>query len=342
MANELRERIEGHFADAGVPVSVYHGGLTAAARGVTGIEGKIPFIGGGAKTRFDRRHHALDAAVVSLLNPSVAQTLAQRNNLRIAQRFNRHNGQDWREFFGYPGKSRERFQMWREHMDLLAELIKEGFEEHSIPVTQNLRLRLGDGKVHEDTITPFVRRQLSEPFTVEQVDAASTPALWTALTRCEDFDPEHGLPENPQRRIRVRGDHLGPESYVELFDKPRAAVAVRDGWAQHGDSIHHARIYRWEQRGRSRFGMLRVFAVDLHAHRNQNLFTVEPKPAWISMRAADPLLGKADLDEREYVGWLVKGDEIVVRTDGPLNSTVQRLNKILGTSITNWVVEGFE
>lgn len=333
MANELRDRIAAHFGDT--KVSVYRGAVTAGARGAAGIAQKIPFLGGCGKTRLDRRHHAVDAAIVALLDESVARTLAERNNLRATQAYRPDPGNDWRNYRGNGPQAVARFEEWRSRMDELAALLTGAFEEDRVIVMENLRLRLGDGKGHDDTIHQLTRRCLGEAFTRSEIDAASTPALWTALTRDPDYDPGKGLPANPGRRLRLQGTHLGADDVIEFFDKPRAALAVRGGWAQLGDSIHHARIYRWEERGRVKYGMLRVFTADLLRHRNDDLFTVEPKPSWISMRVAHPSIGGSDLSEKEYLGWLVPGDEILVPADAAPTAP------LLG-SVRRWKVRGFE
>src|SRR5699024_1026754 len=76
MANELRARVAQRFADHDTKVSVYRGELTAEARNAAGITKKLKFIDGYGKTRLDRRHHAVDAAVVAFTTPYVAETLA--------------------------------------------------------------------------------------------------------------------------------------------------------------------------------------------------------------------------------------------------------------------------
>lgn len=333
MANELRDRVSARFP--GSKVSVYQGAVTAGARQAAGIADKIPFIGGGGKTRLDRRHHAVDAATIALLDESVARTLTERNNLRVTQSYQRSADGSWRDYHGRGPQAIARFHSWRARMEALAVLLTHAFEEDRVVVMENLRLRLGDGKLHDDTIHPLVRRQVGEAFTRNEIDAAATPALWTALTRDPEFDPKGGLPANPERRLRVHGTQFGPDDEIEFFDKLRAALAVRDGWAQLGDSIHHARIYRWSERGKVRYGMLRVFTADLMRHRHEDLFSVVPKPSWISMRVAHPSIGRADLLEKEYLGWLVPGDEILVpeatAPTAPVVGVVRR-----------WKVRGFE
>ena len=199
--------------------------------------------------------------------------------------------------------------------------------------TENLRLRIGNGRVHDDTINPMTRRRVGDAFTRADIDAASTPQLWIALTRDPEFDDKNGLPENPSRRLRIQGTWYTADEEIPFFDRPRAALAVRDGWAQ-ADTIHHARIYRWQEKGATKYGMLRVFAADLHKHAREDLFNVAPHPAWISMRTAHPSIGRSNLSDKEYLGWLVPGDEILTRD-------VIYTPAGLGP-VARWKVRGFE
>ena len=348
MANELRDRIAAHFkganSSAGTKkVFVYRGALTADARRVAGIEDRIPWIGGGGKTRLDRRHHAVDAAVQTLLDESVARTLAERISLRDAERYRRDGIETWKTHSGCASEDQSRFAEWRTAMADLADLLIRSFNEDRVVVTENLRLRLGSGRVHEDTINQLTRHSVGDAFTRGEIDAASTPQLWTALTRDPDFDEQNGLPANSLRKLRLRDTWLDATDAIEFFDKPRAALAVRGGWAALGDSIHHARIYRWEEKGKVKYGMLRVFSVDLFKHRHEDLFSVEPIPSWISMRTAHPSIGRADLAAKEYVGWLVPGDELLVNMGtGLLSGHVANASEVLGLGThQRWKVTGF-
>ena len=103
MADELHRRIDWYFnakqyvnsasiddAEAETmktTVSVFQGRVTASARRAAGIEGKIHFIGQQSKTRLDRRHHAVDASVIAMMNTAAAQTLMERESLRESQRY---------------------------------------------------------------------------------------------------------------------------------------------------------------------------------------------------------------------------------------------------------------
>ena len=115
MAVELRTRIEGFYRtrdEESVPsVGVYRGQLTAEARKASGFESRVNLIGERGKTRFDRRHHAMDALVIALMNPSVSRTLALRVNMRDAQRLAGLE-ETWKNFYGKPGEASQRFESW--------------------------------------------------------------------------------------------------------------------------------------------------------------------------------------------------------------------------------------
>ena len=350
MANELRGRIAAKHGPS-TKVLVYQGSLTAGAREAAGIAQRIPFIGGQGKTRFDRRHHAVDAAVVTLLDASVARTLAERNSLRASRFYApRSEQENWKTYSGHSPTAQRRFDEWRGSMATLADLLGSAFADDRVVVTEALRLRLGDGRVHEDTVRPLVFRPVSSALTRDEIDAASGVGLWHALTRDPDFGPSEGLPANPNRRLRVHGTHYGPDDMVGFFGdsakdaiQPKAALAVRGGWAALGDSIHHARIYRWTEKGKTKWGMLRVFAADLYQHRHEDLFSIPPNPSWISMRNAHPSIGRGDFSHKEYVGWIVAGDELRVSVTGRLaTGHVGRAIRALELDQPSmWTVTGF-
>lgn len=340
MANELRQRIEVHFRDAGTKVSVYRGRITSEARKASGLEGRIPLIGGGGKTRLDRRHHAVDAAVVAMLDESVARTLAERINLRDAQNATRENP-TWKDYSGRYPASIERFELWKEQMLAVGDLLADALNNDEIPVMEDLRLRLADGAAHDDTIRPLVRRKVSDELDLETIDRASTPALWVALTREPDFDPEHGLPHNPDRRIRVNGTHLGPDDEIGFFGSGAAAIAVRGGYAEIGSTIHHARVFRIDGGKKPSYAMLRVFATDLLRYRNEDLFSAPIPPQSISMRTAPKKLREAIASGNAVeLGWLVVGDELEIDMSGFTTGQIgDFLKEYPGTK--RWKLAGF-
>src|SRR5699024_7595065 len=307
MANELRHRIQEHFRLQGsnTEVAVYRGALTAEARRASGIEKRLRFIGGTGKSRLDRRHHAVDAAVITLTDASIAKTLAWRTHIRQTEWVTREN-ETWKEFEGASPASIARFRDWRQRMQALSELLSDALDEDRIPVTENLRLRLANGAAHMDTIQKFDARMVGDEIAEAIIDRASTPALWCALTRHEDFVPGSGLPENPSRSLRVHGRTLGADTEIQFFASPAAAIAVRGGYAEIGNTSHHARIFRIDGGTKPVFAMLRVFGVDLLPHRRADLFSAPIPPHSISMRKAEPKLRRAIAEgNATELGWHV-------------------------------------
>ena len=318
MAIELRTRIDGFYrklkAESTPSIGIYRGQLTAEARKASGFENRVNLIGGKGKTRFDRRHHAMDALVIALMNQSVSQTLGLRVNMRESQRI---TGQEetWKNFYGKPGQASARFEQWRNSMLRAAELFNIELAKNTVPFVENVRLRVGSSKMHDDTIRKFTHAKLGAALSTDVIDRAETPALWTALTRLPDFDPKNGLPEDPTREIMVHGRRITADEELNFFASQSAFLKVRGGYVEIGGSIHHARIYRIEGK-KTTYAMVRVFSTDLVHMTHEDVFTTELKPSTISMRTADPKIRKALADgTATQIGWLVEGDELQVETD---------------------------
>ena len=347
MANELHHRIAAAYPET--TVMVYRGSITAAARKAAGIDSRINLIGEkGRKDRLDRRHHAVDASVVALMEPSVAKTLAERSSLRGEQRLTGKE-QTWKQYTGSTVGAREHFEMWRGHMLHLTELFNERLAEDKVYVTQNIRLRLSDGNAHTVNPSKLVSHRLGDGLTVQQIDRACTPALWCALTREKDFDGKNGLPAREDRLIRVHGQELTSNDHIKLFskkrgndtkEKPFGAITVRGGFVEIGPSIHHARIYRIEGK-KPVYAMLRVFTHDLLSQRHGDLFSAVIPPQSISMRCAEPKLRKAiTTGNATYLGWVVVGDELEINVDsftsGQIASFLEEYPRT-----TRWRIRGF-
>ena len=361
MAVELRTRIEGFYRtrdEEAVPsVGVYRGQLTAEARKASGFESRVNLIGGRGKTRFDRRHHAMDALVIALMNPSVSRTLALRVNMRDAQRLAGLE-ETWKNFYGKPGEASQRFESWRESMLRGVELFNIALSDNAIPFNENIRLRMNSSAVHEDTLFSFshtkpvkkgsttmkergVQCALGDAIPIDLIDRAETPALWTALTRCSDFDPVKGLPENLNRTIVVNGRHVGPTELLNFFGSPSACLKVRGGYVKLANSIHHARIYRIDGK-KTTYAMVRVFQVDLRRMKHQDLFTTPLMQSSISMRTSETKIRKAIADgTATQIGWLVEGDELQLNPsmygDGSIAKVFSRYPEL-----TAWRVAGFK
>ena len=331
---------------------VYRGSITAAARKAAGIDSRINLIGEkGRKDRIDRRHHAVDASVVALMEASVAKTLAERSSLRGEQRLTGKE-QTWKQYTGSTVGAREHFEMWRGHMLHLTELFNERLAEDKVYVTQNIRLRLSDGNAHTVNPSKLVSHRLGDGLTVQQIDRACTPALWCALTREKDFDEKNGLPAREDRAIRVHGHEIKSSDYIQVFSKrkktdsdrdetPFGAIAVRGGFVEIGPSIHHARIYRVEGK-KPVYAMLRVFTHDLLSQRHGDLFSAVIPPQSISMRCAATELRQAISEGRAtYLGWIVSGDELHVPVE---TFTTHKIGSFLKDypNTTRWRICGYD
>ena len=350
MANELHHRIAAAYPETNV--MVYRGSITAAARKAAGIASRINLIGEkGRKDRLDRRHHAVDASVVALMEPSVAKTLAERSSLRGEQRLTGQE-QTWKQYTGLTMGAREHFEMWRSRMLQLTELFNERLAEDKVYVTQNIRLRLSDGNAHTVEPSKLVSHRLGDGLTVQQIDRAHTPALWCALTREKDFDEKNGLPAREDRVIRVHGHEIKSSDYIQVFSKrkktdsdrdedPFGAIAVRGGFVEIGSSIHHARIYRIEDKKPS-YAMLRVFTHDLLSKRHSDLFSVDIPPQSISMRCATTELRQAISEGKAtYLGWIIAGDELHISVE---TFTTHKIGSFLKDypDTTRWRICGYD
>ena len=340
MANELRSRIAQKFKDGDTKVRVYKGALTAEARRASGISGKLEFVDGKGKSRLDRRHHAVDAAVVAFTSNYVAETLALRSNMKFDQELRRKAPQ-WREFTGSDHVHQVEWTKWKYRMQALAELLNNALAQNRIVVMHNLRLRLGNGAAHEDTIGKLTRLKVGDAISTTDIDRASSEALWCALTRDPDYDPKTGLPENPNRTIRIHGTHLAASDEITVFPVAAASVPIRDGFAKLGSNYHHVRLFRVPNGKKYKYCLMQVYAVDLLKFRKEDLFTVELKPQTISVRTCEAPLRKALANgTAEYLGWLVSDDELFVNISSFDTPGIVKLQEAYGL-VNRWRLAGF-
>lgn len=346
MAVELRGRIVGYYEsllkDTGqkVPqVGVYRGDIIAEARKASEFEDRVELLGRKGKTRLDRRHHAMDALVIALMNQSVSQTLSWRRQLRDSQRIS-GKPETWKEFHGSDRDGNRNWEAWTKAMRIAVELFNNALEKDEVHFSENKRLGISLAKAHDDTIKSLCSYALGEAFSVELIDRAETPALWTALTKQPDFDIKNGLPADPTRHITVNGKHFGPTDEVNFFTSDAPAIKVRGGFAGIGNTIHHARIYRIDGK-KTTYAMVRVFQTDLRRMKHKDLFTEPLKPSTISMRTADEDIRKVVVNgTATQIGWLIEGDEIRIKTDRYTSFTIGKLLKKYPEA-SSWRVCGF-
>lgn len=320
MAVELARRIEGRYDNDKPKINIFRGEITAGARKLSGIENTITLHGGKTgKNRLDRRHHALDAIVIAMMQPKVAQVIIERNSLRTEQHYtgkiNPIYGH-WRDYTGRTVGDQYVFKLWIKNMRVLLPMIQNALDNDQIPVTSNIRAKFGNSLVHKEGIKPLHRVKLKEALPVSLIDRAAIPGLWVALTRHPDYDPKKGLPADNTRTISVNGRYVHADDDIEFFPTPSPAVKVRHGYAELGSAIHHARLFKITEKNKTTYAMMRVYTVDLRKHQREDLFSVELPPQAISVRCATPKLRKALAEGRaEYVTWFVVGDEIHCHAD---------------------------
>ncbi len=276
----------------------------------------------------------------------IALVLAERDNMRRANQLDRSSNADWKS---YTGANPALFEAWKTQMLRLAELIQEVIDADRVPVSSFIRLRSGNGAVHEDTIRRLAHARLGEELPWELIDRSATPQQWVALTRHPDFEPGVGLPADPNRRIRVKQQWLDATGELDFFTIGAASIAVRGGFAELGSSFHHARVYRCTKTLKSGktgnfFAMMRVYQVDLLERRGEavDLFAAEIAPQTMSHRRAEPRLREAlERGDAEYVGWIVPGDELFLDMGSQIgNGAVGGLlEQFPGTM--RWTVDGF-
>ncbi|BAR06428.1 restriction endonuclease [Scardovia inopinata] len=383
MADELYKRIDWYFNHeqyetskkainddkdnlSGTQVVVYPGSITAEARNAAGLGGNIHFIGGRYKTRLDRRHHAVDACVIAMMEPGIARILTERNQLRQAQRLTARIEDDEVNWKDYPTENTagyNKYQAWSDRMHALLEYMNNALDYDKIPVVRWERLQLGNRSAHEDTIHPLKKLPLSHEISAIDINHASTPALYEALVSLPDFSEQDGLPADPSRQINVNGERYSGDDLVSFFNSNAAQIAIQGGSAELGTAFHHARIYRcWTvgKNGKKKifFGMIRVYQHDLLHAKNEDLFTYPLKRSSVSMRYAKKEVVHAILSgNAEYVGYLCVGDELVLdlkgdksndeggsRLSGQVGEFVQKFeedSKVNSQIVNRWTVDGF-
>lgn len=264
----VRERLEQHFNEGLAPddksrvvLDVYAGSVTRESRRAGGIDECILLRGEHDKNRFDVRHHAIDAAVMTLLNRSVALILEQRHQLkRESAETKRDNG--WRDFAGLYPASQKKFLEWRKAATVLGDLLAEAIEDDSIAVVSPLRLRPQNGAVHDETIHAVKKLTLGSAWSADVVKRIVDPEIYLAMK--DALGKLKKLPEDSARSFELPdGRFVEADDEVLFFPENAASILTPRGVAEIGDSIHHARLYGWmTKKGELKFGMLRVYGAE--------------------------------------------------------------------------------
>lgn len=301
------------------------------------------------KNRFDVRHHAIDAAVMTLLNPSVAYTLTQRQMIynEVRLRYRDPDSKElatWRNFTGLDDTYRKPFNEWKERCGVLADLIGEAISEDSIPVINPLRLTPKNGSVHKDTLTALHSKFLGEAWTADEINRVVDPNLYLELNKLLGKGKE--LEEDAHRSLEVDGHHLGAQSEVKLFPEKAASIMAGTGAVKIGDSLHHARLYAWPTKKGYEVGMLRVFGAEFpwlfKEYGTTDALTVPIHPGSQSYRdMKDTLRKKIESGDAKEIGWITQGDEIEIQFDSYAHEHDELGRFINLIPETRWRVDGF-
>ena len=360
----VRERLEQHFNEGLAPddksrvvLDVYAGSVTRESRRAGGIDERILLRGEHDKNRFDVRHHAIDAAVMTLLNRSVALTLEQRSQLRRAfyergldkrDRDQLKPEEDWRNFTGQYKASQRKFSEWKKATTKLGDLLAGAIEDDSIAVVSPLRLRPQNGAVHKDTIAAVKKQALGSAWPADAVKRIVDPEIYLAMK--DALGKLKELPEDSARSLELPdGRYIEADDEVLFFPKNGASILTPRGVAEIGESIHHARLYSWlTKKGELKFGMLRVYGAEfpwlMRESGSRDVLRMPIHPGSQSFRGMQDGVRKAvESGEAVEFAWITQNDELEFDPEDYIaHGGNDELNRLLrGMPERHWRVDGF-
>lgn len=361
----VRERLEQHFNEgltlddkSRVVLDVYAGSVTRESRRAGGIDERILLRGEHDKNRFDVRHHAVDAAVMTLLNRSVALTLEQRSQLRRTfyeqgldklDRDQLKPEEDWRNFTGLYEASQRKFSEWKETATALGNVLAEAIEDDSIAVVSPLRLRPQNGRAHKDTIVAVKKQTLGSVWSADAVKRIVDPEIYLAMKAA--LGKLKKLPEDSARSLELRDGRLvEADDEVLFFPKNAASILTPRGVAEIGESIHHARLYGWlTKKGELKVGMLRVYGAEfpwlMRESGSHDVLRMPIHPGSQSFRDMQDRTRKAvESGEAVEFAWITQNDELEFDPDDYIaNGGKDELRQFLEfIPERRWRVDGFK
>jgi CRISPR-associated endonuclease Csn1 len=310
-ARQMRARIQSFLRDRGSSpdlVQVYAGAVTSEARKAGGIDDKLRLRDFTRKSRFDRRHHAVDAVVLTSLRTSVAATLKARTNL-FAEHRETGKVPGWKDYRGAGPGDVVIFEDWAQRVGVLADLLRERIDADRIPVVRQLRLTPRIGALHADTVEKLDHADLNGPLTQSDIRRVVNSRLFRQLT---DEAAGGDLPADPSRADRLDWQHDRP---VDLHPSNAAYLPVRGGAVAIGATARYARVYAWETKTGFNYGMVRMYVGELArlglAKAGTDLFTIPLPEDSQAIRTAPPaLIARIRTGAARQVGWLALNDEI--------------------------------
>ena len=348
-ATEIRRRVQYYFEEncgANVPQSeifVLPGAVTREARRAGGFDSRIKLRGKDDKDRFDARHHALDAAIMTVVDWSVARTLQQRSDLKYSN-FLTGAEPRWKEFKGDSPESRKKFERWIQTSNRLADLVSDAIVADAIPVIFPLRLGTNRGPLHKDTVRCADWKPIADEWSEKEIERIVSPDVHAAVTEAIGLKGGRLSATSSANVIRQNGK-FGEK--VALARSSAACIQVNGGVVEIGESIHHARLFAWRgRRGAIELGMVRVFTAELpYILKNSthgDVFTAEIPASTFSFRNTPATLRKKLLaGEATSVGWITQNDEIEIAIDEFACGNTSFAKFLTEIPEKRWRVDGF-
>ena len=186
------------------------------------------------KTRLDRRHHAIDVAVLTTLTDSVSQTLAKKLQRKKSTEMTSSGDASWKDFEGSTPEAISKFRHWLDTCDSVGLLLKEGITHDKIPVMRSLRIKAtsGEGSVHDDTVRQLEKAKTSDGLTPKQVRRIADRRLLNRVI--DSLEEDFSLSATNAERLL--------EKEIGLFPGDAAQIPIRGGSCQIGNTVHHARV----------------------------------------------------------------------------------------------------
>lgn len=332
-ATALRDRLKRYTEDlpSSPDLYVFSGGITAEARWVLNLDTAKVLERRGFGKRLDRRHHAVDALVLTTLRPGVAQRLLKRRAIRTQQEF--YKGSTAIDLSKWESEVQNNpiFQDWLERGKALVGLLREAIESDAISVMTPLRLR-ARGQLHKETGRKLEHREIGAAWSDQDIRRIVDQKAYMGMA--ELAEDGNALDEDDKRTLTLNNRTLSANEQLDLFPENRAMMKVGT-WAVDMGEIHHARIYAWKDtNGNINYAWLRVWLADLAVcnllRPRVDIFS-EPLPPWSQSwrQASDNLRNAHKEGAAVCLGWVVGGDELEFRAiesvpgRGPIRTFLQ-------------------
>ena len=343
-ATEITRRILGHFHDE-VPVVAFGGSGTREARRAGRVDHIIRLRGSLDKSRLDTRHHAIDAAVLTLQSPAIYRVLLTRVNLKREHEVT-GEAPEWRDYEGADQAEKVLYRRWQKNIATLAELMRQEIENNRVPVTRPIRLRKSRGAVHDAKIQKPEKHppMLWGEWNSTAIDRVIDPELHLALrklftsTKSKTITVDATTPGLPER--------YRSNSLIPLFAQDAPAMMSPRGIILIGKARHHARILTWnDPRKGPQLGIQRVFAAELGEMlkdaSSNDLFEAPIPFHTMSHRDLQPKVRAAvEQGLTRQIGWITLGDEIEIDPSDFAEDTTKFGKFLREFPEKNWSITG--